>query len=112
MGIEEPSSISDDDETDETRCRFYYEEMEFENYLSCTYTKWIENIDLDAKEMVTYDDNGNRDNLMYNPPFATHFLYLCRTMLLWSGICCHIFNSSDVTASSGNAETNFSRQLR
>lgn len=83
----------------------YYDEME--SIGNDSFSLWLLNIDLEAKEIVSDDDSGDRDNLMHNPLFAAHFLYLCKTMVLWSGICCKIFSSPNVTSSSGDSECAF-----
>lgn len=106
MGITEPIENNVDEMDAESRVA-YYEDSEFDQSDSCAFTKWLESIKLDAEETVAADDNGDRDNLMHNRPFAIHFLHLCKTMLLWSGIGCDLFKSSNKTASSANVESTF-----
>lgn len=106
MGITEPVGCVDDDELEHEHIRGYYEEDEFTDSSLLTFSEWLKDIDVQAKD-IALDDNGDRDNIMYNPLFAAHFLHLCKTMLLWTGMCCQLFKSSNVTASSGNAESAF-----
>lgn len=105
MDIEQIEECTD--EIEDERCQMYYDEMEFNEYDPCDFSKWLENIKLEAEETVAEIDDGKRDNLMFNPSFASHFLHLCKMMLLWSGICCRLFNSPNITASSGNVESAF-----
>lgn len=44
---------------------------------------------------------------MFNPPFAKHFVRLCKMLPLWSSICSDFFNMAEDTSSSANVESYF-----
>lgn len=54
---------------------------------------WLNDIKRDASNAVQAEDDGNRDNLMENKPFAEYFIKLCHMLPIWSAVCCPIFNS-------------------
>lgn len=66
---------------------------------------WIDGISVEAAETISMSDEGDRDNLMFNPAFVEYFLDLCRLFPLWSAVCCQFFPNSESTASSGNVES-------
>lgn len=68
-------------------------------------SRWMDAISVEAAEAVATSDDGDRDNLMYNPQFVGYFADLCKLFPLWSAICCQFFTKSDKTASSGNVES-------
>lgn len=68
---------------------------------------WINDIKRDATNAVQAEDDGNRDNLMENKPFADYFIKLCHMLPIWSAVCCPIFNSPHLIASSWSSETGF-----
>lgn len=108
MGITEPvEDTTDDIVDDEEYALMYYDEEEYLLSDPSAFTEWLHEIELDAEEKVAANDNGDRDNLMHSRSFAKHFMHLCQTVLLWSGICCNLFKSSNVTASSANVESAF-----
>lgn len=69
---------------------------------------WI--IDLKSKcaEIVNNgNDDGDRDNLMYNDEFVKKMSILCKKMPMWSAINMKTFKSDDITASSAISESYF-----
>lgn len=68
---------------------------------------WLKDIKEQAEITVNDTDDGDRDNLMYSPKFAKHFLRLCKLLPLWCGISCKMFSSASVTSSSANVESYF-----
>lgn len=76
-----------------------------ENSLSLN--AWINDIIQEMEEDIKDSDDGDRDNLMYNSEFATHFIRLCKLLPLWWGVSCQIFASPSVTSSSANVESYF-----
>lgn len=65
---------------------------------------WLNSIKAEAAETVSDSDDGDRDNIMFNPAFAKFFIDLCKLCPLWSSICCQFFNRSQPTASTSNVE--------
>lgn len=53
------------------------------------------------------EDNGDRDNLMENKPFAEYFIKLCHMLPIWSAISCKFFNTPNLIGSSWSSETGF-----
>lgn len=82
-------------------------EIDFLEQLDSPFTTWLDDIVKSADETVSYDDDGNRDNVMYNPTFANDFIRLCKILPLWSGISCDPFGIDEVTSSSSNVESDF-----
>lgn len=39
---------------------------------------WLSSIDTEAKLTISDSDDGDRDNLMYNPGFVKYFIDLCK----------------------------------
>lgn len=66
---------------------------------------WLQEIFDDATATVSSLDDGDRDNLMFNPQFVTYFLDVLRLLPLWSAICCQFFPGSEPIASTGNVES-------
>lgn len=83
------------------------EENEYLDHLSSPFTVWldkiVETVDLAVKE----SDDGDRDNLMYQPTFAKDFVRLCKILPLWSAISNDLFEIDEVTNSSSNVESDF-----
>lgn len=71
---------------------------------------WLQGIFDDATATVSSLDDGDRDNLMFNPQFVTYFLDVLRLLPLWSAICCRFFPGSEPIASSRNAESHINKQ--
>lgn len=74
---------------------------------SSTFGSWLESIEKETDEMIFAQDNGDHDNVMYNPNFAKYFLRLCKLLPLWSFISCPFFNISEITHSSADVESYF-----
>lgn len=74
---------------------------------------WIESIVAEANDIVSNEDDGDRDNIMENRPFACYFVNLCKMIPIWSAVSCKFFNSPNLTGSSSSSETYFKnmRQL-
>lgn len=72
-----------------------------------TLNEWMNEIKQQVEITVRETDAGDRDNLMYNPKFAKHFLRLCKLLPLWCGISCPLFETPSVTSSSANVESYF-----
>lgn len=70
-------------------------------------SKWLENIATEADELVRSEDDGDRDNILENQPFASYFIKLCKMLPIWSAISCKFFNSPNLIGSSWSSETNF-----
>lgn len=68
---------------------------------------WLNDIKRDVEITVNEEDDGDRDNIMFNLEFVRHFMRLCKLLPLWSGISCQIFNSPSVTSSSSSVEGYF-----
>lgn len=62
---------------------------------------WIENIVAKANDLASSEDDGDRDNILENRPFASYFVNLCKMIPIWSAISCKFFNSPNLTGSSG-----------
>lgn len=88
---------------------FYWNTHEFDESIFNTnaprLSEWLDCIDKDAHQMVASSDDGNRDNILENKPFAKHFLRLCKLLPLWSGISCKFFDTPYATGSSWQSET-------
>lgn len=82
-------------------------ETEYLEKLSSPFTEWLNEIVKLADEKVACSDDGDRDNIMYNPTFANDFIRLCKILPLWSGISCDLFEIDEVTSSSSNVESDF-----
>lgn len=72
-----------------------------------TVADWIIDIDKEATKTAESNDDGDRDNVLENRPFAKHFIRLCKMLPLWSGISNQFFHSPNVVGSSWSSETNF-----
>lgn len=99
------------EESDENRIRTtnqneLLDHLESAEHLS-SLNAWIDDIKQQVQGIVAESDDGDRDNLMYNPKFAKHFLRLCKLVPLWWGVSCPIFASPSVTSSSANVESYF-----
>lgn len=68
---------------------------------------WLKDIVEEVKMAIQDGDDGDRDNIMYNEPFAEHFLRLCKLLPLWCGVTCKVFFATSVTSSSANVESYF-----
>lgn len=93
-----------DDENEETETPFDSQEM-------CTSETrigaWINEINDEAKELVSSSDNGDRDNILENKEFAKLFARLCKMLPLFSAISNKVFNSPNLVGSSWSSETYF-----
>lgn len=67
---------------------------------------WSDDIEHEARDTAAEDD-GNRDNIMENGPFAKHLLRLLKMLPLFSRISNKFFNSSFSTGTSWSSETWF-----
>lgn len=81
--------------------------LDFVDSVTSTFNNWIIEIEDEAKAVVANCDDGDRDNLMFNLPFAVFFRKTCKLLLLWSAMCCPIFESPYDTGSSSNVESDF-----
>lgn len=68
---------------------------------------WLNDILNDVMLTLEEQDNGDRDNIMYNPAFSKFFMNLCKLLPLWSAICCKHFKDAPLTATSTNSESYF-----
>lgn len=68
---------------------------------------WLDAILKSVETTVSLQDNGDRDNIMFNPAFAKHFIRLCKMLPLWTSICSDFFNLHENTSSSANVESYF-----
>lgn len=68
---------------------------------------WVKQIVHEVEVAALAEDNGDRDNIMENRPFAQYFIRLCQMLPLWSGISAKHFKSPYLTASSWCSETHF-----
>lgn len=99
------------DERDEN-CFQVTDQNELLNYVEnneclLSLNEWIDDIKKNVEITIGDSDDGDRDNLMYSPKFAKHFLRLCKLLPLWWGVSCQIFASPSVTSSSANVESYF-----
>lgn len=69
--------------------------------------RWVKDISDEARIAVQDEDDGDRDNLMENKPFAAYFINLCHMLPAWSAISCKFFNSPNLVGSSWSSETGF-----
>lgn len=105
--IDQSSSISPSEENDKLETSIHDEFIEYMEGDESNFSIWIGDIAKEAKIIVQGCDDGDRDNLMYNLPFASYFRKLCKMILMWSAICCTIFDSPYETSSSANVECDF-----
>lgn len=82
-------------------------ETEYLEQLTSPFSEWLDEIVKAADEKIACLDDGDRDNIMYNPTFANDFIRLCKILPLWSGISCDLFEIAEVTSSSSNVESDF-----
>lgn len=82
-------------------------EIEYLEQMSSPFIAWLNDIVKSADETIACGDNGDRDNVMYNPIFANDFIRLCKILPLWSGISCDLFEIDEITSSSSNVESDF-----
>lgn len=68
---------------------------------------WVDGIDAEATKAVECRDDGDRDNILENKPFARQFIRLCKMLPLWCAISVKHFNSPTIVGSSWSSETNF-----
>lgn len=92
-------------ESDEYYLSSYEFDEEIFNSNAPKLSEWLDSIDKDAKQFVASSDDGDRDNILENVPFANHFLRLCKLLPLWCGISCKFFNTPNRTGSSWQSET-------
>lgn len=113
MGIELVNEIGLSDETGQTENVERMEEsaellnLIYESKNIPSIKSWLNDIKLNVKKIVDTEDDGNNDNIYYNPEFAKHCLRICNLLPLWSAISCKIFNSKSKTSSSANIESYF-----
>lgn len=81
--------------------------LDYVDSITSSFNNWIVDIEKEAKAKVASCDDGDRDNLMLNLPFAVFFRKVCKLLLLWSAMCCPIFESPYDTSSSANVECDF-----
>lgn len=86
IGTVFPTENSELDENNESDCRYNYEQ---ENLLSShesddktKLSAWLNDIKDEVKFYLENEDNGDRDNIMLNDEFASHFLRLCKMLPL------------------------------
>lgn len=89
--------------------RFGFDGMIFDSYESneMNILTWINDIVQEAEIVVQEADDGNRDNLMENRPFAKYFINLCHMLPIWSAVSNKFFNSPNLIGSSWCSETGF-----
>lgn len=104
MNLQEPLIIPEEEIIQNTSRA---ELLDYVDSVESSFNNWIVEIENEAKEIVSRSDDGDRDNLMFNLPFAVFFRKTCKLLLLWSAICCPIFGSPYETASSSNVESDF-----
>lgn len=98
------SESDENDEHEETQTTFDSEEI----CDSQTKIKdWINEIDEEAAQCALNDDDGDRDNIMENQPFAKLFIRLCQVLPLFSAISNKFFDSPNLVGSSWSSETYF-----
>lgn len=68
---------------------------------------WLKDILKDVMLTLEEQDNGDRDNIMYNPAFSKYFMNLCKLLPLWSAICYKHFKGAPLIATSANSESYF-----
>lgn len=110
MGIELVNKIEASDETDDIVRSDEHEELFSLVDVSesiPSLKSWLKEMKLNVKQVIDTEDDGNNDNVYYNPEFAKHFLRTCNLLPLWSAISCEIFNSKSKTSSSANVESYF-----
>lgn len=81
--------------------------LDFVDSVTSSFNNWIIEIEDEAKAVVANCDDGDRDNLMFNLPFVVFFRKTCKLLLLWSAMCCPIFELPYDTSSSSNVESDF-----
>lgn len=95
-------------ESEESDDRFVFDEMIDSNETNeMNILSWINDIVKEATGVVQAEDDGDRDNLMENRPFAEYFIKLCHMLPIWSAICCKFFNCPNLIGSSWSSETGF-----
>lgn len=72
-----------------------------------TIFSWVNEIVKQAEDAVKGEDNGDRDNMLENKPFAKYFISLLQMVPIWSGISNKFFESPNLTGSSWSSETGF-----
>lgn len=105
--INQPEDSQTIPEEEEIMSCSQHELLDYMDTIGSTFNDWIVNIEKEAKLIVQQCDDGDRDNLMYNPTFAVQFRKMCKLLLLWSALGCSIFESPYETSSSSNVECDF-----
>lgn len=99
--IERDEGASSDDD-------FAFDEMVESNEQSeMNILSWTNDIVNEATIAVQEEDDGDRDNLMENKPFAAYFINLCHMLPVWSAVSCKFFDSPNLIGSSWSSETGF-----
>lgn len=102
------SCLADHVDSEEFADRFDFDGMiECPNEQNQTISTWIDEIAKEAADTVAEMDDGDRDNLLENKPFAKYFISLCQMIPIWSAISNKFFNSPNLTGSSWSSETGF-----
>lgn len=110
IGTDFPEVSLEYDQEDESDIRYIEEQINVLSYMDCeedtALGTWMKEI-VDEVGITVQEDDGDRDNIMMNKDFATHFLRLCKLLPLWSAISCNVFSSPTKTSSSANVESYF-----
>lgn len=101
--LEEKNNYDDNDDGEEEVALA----TDAQNTDATRFNIWLKNILQDVQVTLETEDNGDRDNIMYNPKFSKYFMNLCKLLPLWSAICVHKFVGAELIASSGNVESLF-----
>lgn len=66
---------------------------------------WLSSILEEVDNIVSLNDDGDRDNIMFNKEFSKYFVDLCKLFPLWGSICCQFFPGSKPTATTASVES-------
>lgn len=66
---------------------------------------WLKSIVGQMNEAILENDDGDRDNLMFNQGFAKYFVDICKLYPIWSAICCQFFTGSKPFGTSASVES-------